>query len=58
MIKLVKNEGQVKELAGKCRYLFSTDDFSVGTIYAKPGLRPIIGYIWAKLKGGFTKDDF
>lgn len=53
MLKIVKNEGQCKELIGKCKYLLYTNEFRVGELYAKPGLKPIIGYIIAKSTRGF-----
>lgn len=55
MIKIVKNKGQCKHFrSSKCKYLFYTDDFSIGKLYAKPGLKPIKGYVLAKIKGGFS----
>ena len=54
MIKIVKNTGQCKHFRGsKCKYLFYTNDFSIGELYAKPGWKPLWGYILAKMKGGF-----
>lgn len=50
MITLVKNKGQVKALSGVSRYLLhiKVDGYDM---YAKPGLRPIIGYIKCCLLG-------
>lgn len=53
MIKLVKNVGQCKALIGECRYLLYTNDFDIGELYAKPSIKSIIGYVKAKMKGGF-----
>lgn len=49
MITIVKNKGQVKALAGTCKYLFhiKVDGYDM---YAKPGIRPIIGHIKYLLK--------
>lgn len=54
MIKIVKNKGQCKHFRdSKCKYLLYTSDFEIGELYAKLGLKPIIGYILARFKGGF-----
>lgn len=54
MIKIVKNKGQCKaEALRKCKYLLYTNEFDIGDLYAKPSLKPIIGYFIAKRKGGF-----
>ena len=52
MIKLVKNEGQVKALVGKSKHLLSARDRRLGEMYALPGLKPIFGFIWAQIKFG------
>ncbi len=51
MIKIVKNQGQCKHLAGRCKYLFYMSDFGM-ELYAKPGLKPLCGYILAKIREG------
>lgn len=51
MIKIVKNNGQCKAKALQdCKYLLYTNHFG-NKFYAKPGLRPVFGYIAAKIKG-------
>lgn len=52
MITLVKNNGQVKALSGASRYLLHTKVCG-HDMYAKPGLRPIIGHIMYLFK--FTR---
>lgn len=55
MINIVKNRGQCKHFRGtKHRYLFYTNDFGIGELYATVGLKPIVGYVLAKIKGGFN----
>lgn len=53
MIRIVKNKGQCKAKAlQNCKYLLVTDDFyQDNKLYAKVRLRPIFGYIMAKIKG-------
>lgn len=53
MIKIVKNKGQCKHFRGsKHKLLLYTNDFDIGELYGAIGLKPIIGYIKAKIKGG------
>ena len=47
MFNFVKNEGQVKELVGKSKYLIHVVIDGVD-LYAKPGLEPIFGLIFAR----------
>lgn len=50
MLKIVKNKGQCKHFRNtKHKYLLCTSDFGA-IMYAKIGLKPIIGYIRAKMK--------
>lgn len=52
MLKLVKNVGQsgVQDLR-KCKWLFYTNEFSAGELYAKVRLKPIFWYAVAKIRG-------
>ena len=50
-MKIVKNEGQIETLRGKSRYLLRIyDKGNDVTMYAKPGLKPVVGAILAKFK--------
>lgn len=53
MIKFVKNNGQVKALAGKSKYLLYAKDRRLGDMYALPSLKPIFGFIVAQFKFGY-----
>lgn len=52
MLKIVKNNGQIKvKRLKKCKYVLYTDEFGVGELYAKVGLKSIFWYVVAKIKG-------
>lgn len=53
MIRIVKNRGQCRALEGKSTFLLHARDKRLGDMYAKPGWKPIVGYIFASVKGGF-----
>lgn len=46
MIKIVKNDTNIKELEGK-KYVLRAEPKGIGPMYAKISLRPIIGYFLA-----------
>lgn len=46
MIKIVKNNTNIKELEGK-KYVLCAEPKGVGPMYAKISLRPIFGYFLA-----------
>lgn len=52
MFKIVKNNGQtgIADLE-KCKWLLYTNEFSVGELYAKISLLPILAYGIARIKG-------
>lgn len=53
MFKVVKNHGQCKALAGKGKYILQMyDEIEDVNMYAKLGIKPVIGYILAAIKYG------
>lgn len=51
MIKIIKNKGQdTPRPLRKCKYLLYTNDFGIGELYAKVRIKPILGYIIAKIR--------
>ena len=53
MFKVVKNHGQCKALAGKGKYILQMyDEIEDVNMYAKIGIKPVIGYILAAIKYG------
>lgn len=47
-IKLTRNDGSYPGV--RSRYVLEMQDDKIGYLYAKPGIRPIIGYLIAKIK--------
>ncbi len=47
MIRIVKNIGQVKSQfkPSECKYLLAVHIKGIGDVYAKPGVKPVIGYL-------------